>query len=139
ILFIIIKSLLFILFVCRRESIMKLLKKLIVCILFTALLSITTTVYADQAVINTDHLNVRNGPGTAFDKIQQVHTNEVYQVIEIDGDWIEIEIGNDSGWITTEYVTIEKEVDVEVEKQTSEHVNKPVESIKNPSSITIVN
>lgn len=69
-------------------------------------------VKADQVIINTDHLNVRSGPGTHFEKIAQVNTNETYPIIQLQDDWIEIEIGDSSGWVTTEYITIEQDSDV---------------------------
>ncbi len=81
--------------------------------------TIFTTVYANQAIIETNHLNVRSGPGTHFEKIDQVNTNEIYQIIQIQDDWVEIEINGNSGWITTEYITIEQET----EEQSSETEN----------------
>src|SRR5690625_5211135 len=80
--------------------------------LFLLMTVTTVSVKADQVIIDTDHLNVRSGPGTQFEKVNQVNTNETYPMIQIQDDWVEIEIDGSSGWITTEYVTIEQEAEI---------------------------
>ncbi|WP_284139692.1 MULTISPECIES: N-acetylmuramoyl-L-alanine amidase [unclassified Virgibacillus] len=69
----------------------------------------STTVYADEAIIMTDHLNVREGPGTQFEVITKVHTNEKYTILNEDGEWIEIQLAEKTGWVTKEYTTIQPE------------------------------
>lgn len=108
----------------------------IICLFFVTL-TMATTAHADQAIIETDHLNVRTGPGTNFEKIDQVNTNEKYQIIQIQGDWVEIELGDQSGWITAEYITIEQQSqpdNIEEEKESSNgHTTAP----STQTSITI--
>lgn len=87
---------------------MRIYKTITILCFFTIIMAFTTTTHADQAIIEADQLNVRTGPGTNFEKSNQVNTDEVYQIIKIEGDWVEIEIDGDSGWVTTEYVTIEQ-------------------------------
>lgn len=90
---------------------MQLYKAITMLSLFTIIMAFSTTAHADQVIIEADHLNVRTGPGTHFEKSNQVNTNEVYQIIQIDGEWVEIEIDGDSGWVTTEFVTIKEPTD----------------------------
>lgn len=95
---------------------MKLLKLMGIYIVFLLFMItvLSTTVFANEAIINSDHVNVRTGPSTDFDKVIQVHTNEVYPVIQVKGEWVEIQVDDQSGWVTSEYITIEqKENDVE--------------------------
>jgi len=96
----------------------------------------TVSVKADQVIIDTDHLNVRSGPGTQFEKVNQVNTNETYPMIQIQDDWVEIEIDGSSGWITTEYVTIEQEAD-EIDNQEETEVNENETTDTEPITITI--
>lgn len=88
---------------------MRLAKIGFICSIFIVLATFSTTVFADQATVNADYLNVRSGPGTDFDKIKQVHTNEVYPIIQVQGEWVEIQLDGQSGWITTEYITMKQE------------------------------
>lgn len=53
-----------------------------VVILTAALFQGNETVFADQAVIQTDNMNVRSGPGTNHDSIGKVHTNESYTIVD---------------------------------------------------------
>lgn len=78
--------------------------------MFILILSHDTS-YADEAIINSDHLNVRTGPGTEYDKITQLQSGDVYQILKIDQDWVEIDLGNGSGWITKEFITINNTTD----------------------------
>lgn len=108
--------------------------------LFIIVMTITTTVHADQAIIEADRLNVRTGPGTHFETIHQVNTNEIYQVIQIENDWVEIEIDGGSGWITAEYITIEQETsENNVENETEAKDNEYDKTPSNQSHIIISN
>ncbi|UJL48265.1 N-acetylmuramoyl-L-alanine amidase [Virgibacillus sp. NKC19-16] len=76
------------------------------CIMLCSSLLLSIPVHADQAVINEDNLNIRNGPGTEFEQIGQANMDEVYTVIDRQNDWVEIELDEGTGWIITEYITI---------------------------------
>lgn len=67
----------------------------------------TSRVSAKEAVINTEILNVRSGPGQEFEEITEVHADEVYPIIQQQDDWAEIQLESKSGWITTEYISIQ--------------------------------
>lgn len=98
--------------------------------IFTVLFC-TNTSFADEAIIESDHLNVRTGPGTEYDKVTQLHSGEVYQILQIDNDWVEIDLEGRSGWITNEYITINKLTEEDI------NINKPVS--ENATSLTIEN
>lgn len=74
------------------------------CIFFILL---SHTVYADEAVITSDNLNIRNGPGTDFDIIGRADTNDIFPIITVKDDWVQIELEDEPGWVTKEYITIE--------------------------------
>ncbi|HLQ70689.1 MAG TPA: SH3 domain-containing protein, partial [Bacillota bacterium] len=78
---------------------------------------------AKEAIVLTDNLNVRTGPGTDYDKLQQVHTNEVYPILTEDNDWVEIDLGDGTGWVTTEYITISDDGDSETVTNSSDGVS----------------
>src|SRR5690625_6784135 len=50
--------------------------------LFLFVIVAVSPVSAKQVIINTDKLNVRDGPGTEHKKIDQLHTGDIYQVIQ---------------------------------------------------------
>ncbi|WJE14493.1 N-acetylmuramoyl-L-alanine amidase [Halobacillus sp. ACCC02827] len=70
-----------------------------VVILTAALFQGNETVFADQAVIQTDNMNVRSGPGTNHDSIGKVHTNESYTIVDKKGDWLKIKWNGKTGWV----------------------------------------
>jgi N-acetylmuramoyl-L-alanine amidase len=81
-------------------------------------------IYADEAVINADDLNIRSGPGTNYEPIGQTNSGESYSIVSLDGDWAEIQLENDTGWVAVEFITIESK-------------NEDLALDETPSSITI--
>lgn len=92
-------------------------------------ITFTTAVSAKEAIIKTDNLNVRNGPGIHYDKIDQLHTGDIYPIIQTDNEWVELQLKDRSGWITTEYITITED--------SNEADNAKSEAVINRKSITI--
>ena len=54
-------------------------------------------------VVDLGSLNVRQGPGTEYDKTRSVPEGARYAYYQIQGDWVRIE----DGWVSTEYFYIE--------------------------------
>ncbi|WP_188453543.1 N-acetylmuramoyl-L-alanine amidase [Virgibacillus oceani] len=73
---------------------------------FSIFLLFSITVSANEAIINTDNLNVRSGPGTNYEKTGQVHTDQKYPILQEQNGWVEIQLDNNTGWITDDYITI---------------------------------
>src|SRR5690625_4860683 len=67
---------------------------------------ISKTIFGQEARINTDDLNVRTGPGINYEKITKVYQDESYPIIQKTDKWVEIELSNGTGWVTTDYITI---------------------------------
>lgn len=88
---------------------------LYIIIILAVILFSSLTTRAEEVIVNDDHLNVRKGPGTQYEKINQVNSGEKYPVIQIKNDWVEIELPEGSGWVTTDYITIINEVDEDEE------------------------
>lgn len=77
---------------------------------FIMLFIIPTDIYADNtAIVTSDNLNIRSGPGTDFDIIGQANTDEMYPIIMEQGEWVEIQLEAETGWVTTAYITIKEE------------------------------
>lgn len=74
---------------------------------FFILILISSTVYADNAIVTSDNLNIRNGPGTNFNIVGQADTDETFPIITMQDDWVQIELGVETGWVTKEYITVE--------------------------------
>lgn len=74
----------------------------------------------------TDQLNIRGGPGTDFDIIGQANTTDIFPIISEQNDWVEIELDDQTGWVLTEYITIEQEAEEQpaISQQTTEQTTK---------------
>lgn len=66
---------------------------------------------AQKAIVEIDHLNVRSGPGTEYEKVDQVHTGDSFRIVQILGDWIEVKFKGETAWIANEYVSIQESSD----------------------------
>lgn len=75
--------------------------------LLFVLTAMSSPVNAKEAVINTEILNVRSGPGQSFEEITEVHANEVYPIINQQDGWVEIQLDSEAGWVTTDYISIQ--------------------------------
>ncbi|WP_029329098.1 N-acetylmuramoyl-L-alanine amidase [Lentibacillus jeotgali] len=73
---------------------------LILCFVFIPV------VQADKAVVTTDGLIIRSGPGTDYSRIGQVNTGKELYITRVENGWVEIAFNNGSGWVTSEYVDI---------------------------------
>ena len=52
----------------------------------------------------TGILNVREGPGTSYDIVTKIKPGEKYDLLEEKGDWYKIELPNQTGWVSSQYV-----------------------------------
>lgn len=73
---------------------------------FIFIFSISLLIYAKDAKIEGENLNVRNGPGTEYDVITKVNPPEQYPVLEESGEWAKIDLGDKQGWIHQDYSSI---------------------------------
>lgn len=69
----------------------------------------TTPVVADEAIIKVDHLNVRAGPGTTYDRIGKVHTNETFTILEEKENWLKIQQSSNNGWVAKWLTKVRKD------------------------------
>lgn len=68
-----------------------------------------------------DHVNVREGPGTEYSVIGQVHEKETFPVIEEKNEWIQIDLGDQQGWVAKEFTKILDEEITESEDMQSSY------------------
>jgi N-acetylmuramoyl-L-alanine amidase len=83
------------------------LKKAMILILVLSLLSTfiphSTKTQSENTsvVIQVDSLNVRSGPGLSYPVVYGVKKDQTYEVLAKDGEWIKIQISqNSSGWVS---------------------------------------
>lgn len=68
---------------------------------------IDSTPVVKTAEANVTYLNVRTGPSTSFAVIEQIHPETKYPIIEIEGDWVKIQLNsNKVGWVAKWLVNI---------------------------------
>ncbi|MBA9025690.1 SH3 domain-containing protein [Peribacillus huizhouensis] len=75
--------------------------------------------------VNTEVINVREGPALSFPVVEEVYRGSTYQVVSEENDWLEIKLGeNKSGWIAGYLVADHAERAKRLEKATvtSDHV-----------------
>ncbi|WP_071395875.1 N-acetylmuramoyl-L-alanine amidase [Bacillus tuaregi] len=61
---------------------------------------------ATTITISTDDLNVRSGPGLEYNVISTLAKGKVYSVLQEEGEWIQIQLTNDTkGWVANYLVT----------------------------------
>ncbi|MGN8645616.1 N-acetylmuramoyl-L-alanine amidase [Gracilibacillus sp. HCP3S3_G5_1] len=109
---------------------------LLTIISFICIFSVSLLIYAKDAQIEGDNLNVRSGPGTDYDVITQVNATERYPILEESGEWTKIDLGENQGWIHQDYFAIiEESAPARNQENTSEaaisEVNKPEETPQN--------
>ncbi|MEK4950952.1 N-acetylmuramoyl-L-alanine amidase [Bacillus sp. FSL W8-1127] len=69
----------------------------------------TSLAYANSITVNTDVVNVREGPGYSFGIIGNVKNNETYSVLESQNGWYKIELKNGTkGWIAGYLTTLDQ-------------------------------
>ncbi|WP_162785101.1 SH3 domain-containing protein [Bacillus sp. P14.5] len=63
-------------------------------------------------IINTESLNVRNGPGLSFSVAKQVHKGDKFPIVSRERDWYEIQLtASQTGWVANWLVTLSKSSD----------------------------
>ena len=104
----------------------------IIILSFTFILLFTSTVFAKEATIEEDNLNVRSGPGTDFDRIGQVNSGDKYEILEETDEWIKIQYDDSEGWLTKEFVTVNQD------DQSSEQTIEAEEKVNESSLSTVI-
>ena len=62
----------------------------------------TASAAIGEAVIATDEINVRSGPGLSHEVVSVVSRNESYPILEERGDWVQIQLnGGQKGWVVS--------------------------------------
>lgn len=84
-------------------------KKKILISFILILLTVTSVVEAQEAVITTEKLNVRNGPSIHFQSIDEVYKEDIFKIIQKEEDWVEIQLDHGTGWVSTDYITIREQ------------------------------
>ncbi len=59
------------------------------------------------ATVLEDRLNLRDGPGTNYVKMEAFETGQVLSLVEQYQDWVHVATDTYDGWVTTEYLQIE--------------------------------
>ncbi|GGJ83927.1 N-acetylmuramoyl-L-alanine amidase [Lentibacillus kapialis] len=68
-------------------------------------------VQADKAVVTSDNLNIRSGPGTEYNLIGQVNTGTALHMVSVEDGWVEITYDNRTAWVSSDYVDIHSNLD----------------------------
>jgi|GEM_PF-5017108 N-acetylmuramoyl-L-alanine amidase len=84
-------------------------KHIIACSVLAAIISIFALAGAASAagigIINGGVVNVRSGPGTSYTIVGTLLKNSQVQIVQIQGDWDEIQFGSLHGWVNNSLIT----------------------------------
>ncbi len=67
-----------------------------------------------KAVVQTDGLNVRTGPGQEYSILTQVATGEELEVVQVSDGWVECILNSDTVYVSADYVEIVEGLDTAV-------------------------
>ncbi|MBA2173489.1 N-acetylmuramoyl-L-alanine amidase [Halobacillus locisalis] len=56
-------------------------------------------VLADEAEVQVDHLNVRTGPGTHFDRVGQVNKTDKFEILQEKNNWLKVHWNGRDVWV----------------------------------------
>ncbi|TAH71142.1 MAG: cell wall hydrolase [Anaerolineaceae bacterium] len=76
--------------------------------------------------VNTDGLNVRENPNLESDKLTVIYNNEIYPVIDLNDEWIKVDITDDRiiGYVSRDYVELLVDFEKAVSKEEEEELRK---------------
>jgi len=106
---------------------MKLIRKVIIStILVIAIICIQKHVLATTGIVNTDTLNLREGPSTETTRLKILNKNEKVEILEQDGVWYKIKIDNITGYVHSDYIEKVEEPTQNKEPENNEPENNIV-------------
>jgi N-acetylmuramoyl-L-alanine amidase len=60
---------------------------------------------AKMVITKTEHLNVREGPGTSYPIKKKLNKGEIYTVAQEKNDWVQLKLSTtETGWVSRQYV-----------------------------------
>jgi N-acetylmuramoyl-L-alanine amidase len=62
-----------------------------------------------NGIVSTNSLRVRTGPGTSFEVAGSLHKNDKVEILNQDGDWLEVNTPIGKGWVSKEYIQTKSE------------------------------
>lgn len=60
-----------------------------------------------KGTVTASSLNMRSGPGTSYSRITTLPRGTVVTVLSASGSWYQISVGGQTGYVTSEYLTVE--------------------------------
>jgi len=76
-------------------------------VLCVALLIMPSCVMAGSvALVNGDHINVRDGPGTSYGIIGELNKGESVAVLDKSSDWYKVKLSNGNGWVAGSFLQV---------------------------------
>ncbi|MHA6252149.1 N-acetylmuramoyl-L-alanine amidase [Oceanobacillus sp. CAU 1775] len=86
-------------------------------------------IFAKEALIEGNNLNVRSGPGTEYEPVGQVNSGEVYEIIEEENDWVKIQLEDNAGWVIKEFITVNDDENNEESQEIEQPIPSKMETV----------
>lgn len=74
--------------------------------IFCFFISTKVAIAATNSTVRVPLLNVRTGPGVGYNKIDEILNGQTYPVIESRNGWYRLQIGQKSGWVCGDYISL---------------------------------
>ena len=98
-----------------------------ICFLLTfAFFNVTNSYVLAKEYASTvrDGINLRSGPGKNFDIVSEIGSGFPFEIVGKEKNWIKVkDFENDEGWVYKTFITTEKRVIVNVNKNSDDPVN----------------
>lgn len=52
----------------------------------------------------SDHVNIRSGPATSFEKIDQAQEGQTFELVNLDTSWYQVKLSDGTGYIYSKYI-----------------------------------
>lgn len=110
--------------------------KLFICFLISIYTLMLSSAFADQVTINTQVLNIRENPTTSSTIIGKANKNEKFEIIEESNNWVKINKNNTQGWVSKDYVIVQK-TEQNIVVDTTINTNKTIQKIVTANKLNV--
>lgn len=90
------------------------------------------------AVVTSDTLNVRSGPGTNYNIAGKVKKGDRLNVLSQSGDWVKVQNGNVTGWVANWLVSIQNTPITSTKPTTSTPTTSTKPATSNGSQVAVI-
>ncbi len=81
-------------------------RKVLVLLFIFSIIMILSVAADGKGTVDASVLNIRNGPGTNYNKIGQLPRDSEISIVKMEKNWIQIRLPQGLGWVSSEYIKV---------------------------------